>query len=62
MTVKDLYLNTDDNQEFIMWLESEPSEAYYKGKLEAFPTELMYTLVDKFRAIDFNMIEVVLIG
>lgn len=62
MTVKDLYLNTDDNQEFIMWLESEPSKAYYKGKLEEFPTELMYTLVDKFRAIDFNTIEVILIG
>lgn len=62
MTVKDLYLNTDDTQEFIMWFESEPSKAYYKGKLEEFPTEQMYTLVDKFRAIDFNTIEVILIG
>ena len=61
MTVKDLYLNTDDNQEFIMLLKSEPSKVYYKGKLEEFPTELMYTLVDKFRAIDFNTIEVILI-
>lgn len=62
MLVKDLYMNTDENQEFIMLLESEPSKAYYKGKLEDFPSELMYMLVDKFRAIDFNTIEVILIG
>ena len=34
MTVRDLYVNTDENQEFIMWFESEPSKACYKGKLE----------------------------
>ena len=62
MTVRDLYVNTDENQEFIMWFESEPSKAYYKGKLEDCPSELMYMLVDKFRAIDFNIIEVILIG
>ena len=62
MTVRDLYVNTDENQEFIMWFESEPSKACYKGKLEDSPSELMYMLVDKFRAIDFNMIEVILIG
>ena len=62
MTVRDLYVNTDENQEFIMWFESEPSKAYYKGKLEDCPSELMYMLVDKFRAIDFNTIEVILIG
>ena len=62
MTVRDLYVNTDENQEFIMWFESEPSKAFYKGKLENCPSELMYMLVDKFKAIDFNTIEVVLIG
>ena len=62
MTVRDLYVNTDENQEFIMWFESEPSKACYKGKLENCPSELMYMLVDKFRAIDFNTIEVILIG
>ena len=62
MTVRDLYVNTDENQEFIMWFESEPSKACYKGKLEDCPSELMYMLVDKFRAIDFNTIEVILIG
>lgn len=62
MTVRDLYVNTDDNQEFIMWFESEPSKACYKGKLENCSSELMYMLVDKFRAIDFNTIEVILIG
>ena len=60
--VRDLYVNTDENQEFIMWFESEPSKACYKGKLENCSSELMYMLVDKFRAIDFNIIEVILIG
>ena len=62
MTVRDLYVNTDENQEFIMWFKSEPNRVAYRGKLENYPSELMYTLVDKFRAIDFNTIEVILIG
>ena len=62
MTVRDLYINTDENQEFIMLFESESNRVHYKGKLENCPSELMYMLVDKFRAIDFNTIEVVLIG
>ena len=62
MTVRDLYVNTDENQEFIMWFESESSKVCQKGELEDWPSELMYMLVDKFRAIDFNMIEVILIG
>ena len=61
MTVRDLYVNTDENQEFIMWFESEPSKAYYRGKLEDCPTELIDRLVYQFRAIDFKMIEVVLL-
>ena len=62
MRVIDLYVNTDENQEFIMWFESEPSKVCYKGKLEDCPSKLMYMLVDKFRAIDFNIISVDLIG
>ena len=58
MTVMDLYVNTDENQEFIMWFKSEPNKICFKGKLENCPCELMYKLVDKFRAIDFNTIEV----
>lgn len=62
MAVRDLYVNTDENQEFIMRFESKPNKACYKGKLENCPSELMHVLVDKFRAIDFNIIEVILIG
>ena len=62
MTVRDLYVNTDENQEFIMRFERGLSKECYRGKLEDCPGELMYMLVDKFRAIDFNTIEVILIG
>ena len=62
MNVLDLYVNTDDNQEFIMLFKSEPNRVAYKGKLENYPSKLMYTVVDKFRAIDFNTIEVILKG
>ena len=62
MTVRDLYVNTDENQEFIMWFESEPSKVCYKGKLEKCTSKLMDTPIDKFRAIDLNTIEVILIG
>lgn len=62
MTVRDLYVNTDENQEFIMLFESEPSKVYYKGKLEDCSSKLMYTPIYQFRAIDFNTIEVILIG
>ena len=66
MTVRDLYVNTDENQKFIMWFgrksKREPKRLCYEGKLEDCTDELMYMLVDKFRAIDFNTIEVILIG
>lgn len=62
MTVRDLYLNTDENQVVIMMFESYPQEIIFKGKLEDCPCNMMYILVDKFRAIDFNTIEVILIG
>ena len=62
MRVSDLYVYTDENQEFIMWLESEPKRVYYKGKLENCPSDIMHMLVDKFRAIDFNTIDVILVG
>ena len=62
MRVRDLYVNTYENQGFIMWFESEPKRLCYKGKLEDCPSDLMYMLGDKLRAIDLNTIEVVLIG
>ena len=62
MRVIDLYVYTDENQEFIILFESELNRVHYKGKLENCPSELMNMLVDKFRAIDFNTIEVILIG
>ena len=61
MTVRDLYTYSNDEQTFILFMEGY-TEPYYKGKLEDCPSELMYMLVDKFRAIDFNTIEVILIG
>lgn len=62
MTISDLYMHTDNDQEFIIWLKSELDKPYYRGKLENYPREFMYMLVDNFRAIDFNTIEVKLIG
>ena len=38
------------------------TEPCFKGNLEDCPTELIDKLVYKFRAIDFNTIEVILIG
>ena len=60
MTVSDLYMNSDDVQTFILF-EEECTKPCFKGYLEDCPLEFMYRLVDKFRAIDFNMIEVILL-
>ena len=60
MTVSDLYINSNDVQTFILF-EEEGSKPCFKGYLKDCPIELMYRLVDKFRAIDFNTIEVVLL-
>ena len=60
MTVSDLYINSNDVQTFILF-EEECTKPCFKGYLEYCPIELMYRLVDKFRAIDFNTIEVILL-
>ena len=61
MTVRDLYIYSRDGHTFILYKEGA-TKSCFKGKLEDCPSELMYMLVDKFRAIDFNTIEVILIG
>ena len=60
MTVSDLYINSNDVQTFILF-EDGGTKPCYKGYLEDCPIEFMYRLVDKFRAIDFNTIEVILL-
>ena len=59
MTVRDLYTYSNDEQTFILFMEGY-TEPCFKGNLEDCPTELIDRLVYQFRAIDFNMIEVVL--
>ena len=60
MTVSDLYINSNDNQTFILFKEGG-TKPCFKGYLEQCPLEFMYREVDKFRAIDFNMMEVILL-
>ena len=60
MTVRDLYINSNDVQTFILF-EEGGTKLCFKGYLEHCPIEFMYREVDKFRAIDFNMIEVILL-
>ena len=60
MTVSDLYINSNDVQTFILFEEGD-TKPCFKGYLEYCPIEFMYREVDKFRAIDFNMIEVILL-
>ena len=60
MTVSDLYINSNDVQTFILF-EEEGTKPCFKGYLEDCPIVFMYRLVDKFRAIDFNTIEVILL-
>lgn len=60
MTVRDLYLNTDENQIFIMRLDSNPKKIVFKGKLKDCPICMVDVLVHKFWAIDFNTIVVFL--
>ena len=61
MTVRDLYIYSRDGHTFILYKESE-TKSCFKGSLEHCPTELIDKLVYQFRAIDFNTIEVILIG
>ena len=60
MTVRDLYIYSKNGQTFIVFMKGE-TKFYYKGNLEDCPIELMYRIVDKFRAIDFNTIEVIVL-
>ena len=61
MTVRDLYTYSNDEQTFILFMEGY-TEPCFKGSLEDCPPELIDKLVYQFRAIDFNTIEVILIG
>ena len=61
MTVRDLYVYTNDEQIFIIF-EDGATKSCFKGSLEYCSTELLDRLVHQFKAIDFNTIEVILIG
>ena len=61
MTVRDLYIYSRDEQTFILFIEGH-TKPCFKGSLEYCPTELIDRLVYQFRAIDFNTIEVILVG
>ena len=59
MTVSDLYIHSNDEQTFIIF-KNGATIPCFKGMLVDCPLVLLYSLVDKFRGIDFNTIEVVL--
>ena len=61
MTIRDLYIYSNDEQTFIIFKEGA-TKSCFNGSLEYCLTELIDKLVYQFRAIDFNTIEVVLIG
>ena len=61
MSVRDLYIYSRDGHTFILFKEGE-TKACFKGSLEDCPPVLIDKLVYQFRAIDFNTIEVILIG
>ena len=61
MTVRDLYFHSKEEQTFILFMKGE-TKFCFKGDLEYCPTELIDRLVYQFHAIDFNTIEVILIG
>ena len=60
MTVRDLYIYTNDEQTFIIF-KGGATKPCFKGHLEDCPIVLIDRLVYEFRAIDFNTIEVILI-
>ena len=60
MTVRDLYIHSDDKQEFILFEDVSKTEMRFKGRLEDCPTELIDRLIYQFRANDFDIVEVVL--
>ena len=61
MSVRDLYIYSREGHTFILFKEGE-TKACFKGSLEDCPPVLIDKLVYQFRAIDFNTIEVILIG
>lgn len=61
MTVRDLYIYSNDEQIFIIFKEGA-NKSCFKGSLEDCPTDLIDSFVYQFRAIDFNTIEIILIG
>lgn len=60
MTIRDLFLYSDDKQEFILFEDVNKTKICFKGLLEDCPIELIERLVYQYRANDFNIIEVVL--
>ena len=60
MTVRDLYVYSNDEQIFILFEEGF-SEPCFKGDLEYCPTKLIDRVVYQFKAINYNTIEVVLL-
>ena len=60
MTVRDLYVYSNDEQEFILFEEGF-TKYCFKGNLENCPTELIDRVVYQFKAINYNTIEVVLL-
>ena len=60
MTVRDLYVFSNDEQNFILF-EDGFTKFCFKGNLEDCPTELIDRTVYQFQAIDFNTIKVVLL-
>lgn len=60
MTVRDLYIYSNDEQTFIIFKEGDTNPCY-KGNLVDCSTELLDSLVYEFRGIDFNTMEVILL-
>lgn len=60
MTVRDLYVYSNDEQIFILFEEGFDKPCF-TGNLEYCPTKLIDRVVYQFQAIGFNTIEVVLL-
>lgn len=61
MSIRDLMIYADKEQEFIILAESNPfSDPIFKGKLEDCPIMLIDELVYQFKAVDFNTVQVTL--
>ena len=58
MTVRDLYVYSNDGQKFILFEEGFDKPCF-KGNLENCPTELIDRTVYQFKATDYNEIEVI---